>query len=262
MWISFRRSLRTYAFSLAILFFFFAAWELFVTFSHVPRFLLVGPLETLVFMSQKPTIILGHGFVTAYETAGGCFLGIVFGVLTPIAMVYSRFLKATLYPLIVASQVIPKVAIAPFVLLWLGQGAFPKMVIAFILTFFPMVVNTSLGMESVPPEMIDLAKSLQSNTLKTFTKIRLPHALPYIFGGLKVSISLALIGAILGEFLAGNDGLGYLIVIAIDQGNLRLLFSAVLLSFALAICLFGLVVFAEKKIVPWAIADKKEDKVD
>lgn len=236
----------------------FVAWELFVLLAGMPRFMLVGPIETFTYIINRPDIVLNHGLITASETLGGFAIGASLGLVVAILIVYSSFLKTTIYPLIIASQVVPKVAIAPFIVLWLGQGPFPKMVVASILAFFPVLVNTALGMESVQREMLDLAKSLKTGPVKIFTKIRVPNALPLIFAGLKVGAILAVIGAIVGEYIAGSVGLGYMIIIATDNRNLAFLFAGVLASIFLSMVLFAGISLLERRMIPWFVASRKQ----
>ena len=143
----------------------------------------------------------------------GFGIGTAVGIPLAIIIVYSRFAEKTIYTALVASQAVPKVALAPLLIAWFGFGMTPKIIITFLICFFPIVVNTVIGLNSTPTEMLYLARSLGASGLETFWKFRFPHGLPSIFGGLKVAISLAVVGAVIGEFVAGGHGLGYLQIV-------------------------------------------------
>ena len=127
---------------------------------------------------------------------------------------YSKFLERTIYPSLVASQTVPKVAIAPLLVIWFGWGIWPKIIVAFLIAFFPIVIDTVVGLKATQPEMIYLVRSMGATRMQIFWKVSLPNALPNIFGGLKVAITLAVVGAVIGEFVASDHGLGYVLVVS------------------------------------------------
>ena len=152
----------------------------------------------------------------------------------------------------------PKVAVAPLLLVWFGFGLMPKVLIAFLIAFFPVVINTAVGLAAIEPEKIHLARSMGLGALDTFFKIRLPDALPSIFGGLKISITLAVVGAVVGEFVGGDAGLGYLLMVANGSMDTQLLFAGIVCLTVLGVVLFGLVELAERLAIPrHIIADDK-----
>jgi NitT/TauT family transport system permease protein len=169
-----------------------------------------------------------------------------------VLMTYSRIANQMFYPLLVASQSIPKVAIAPILLVWFGTGIQSKLAMAFVIAFFPIVVDTATGLRSTSPELLELARSLQSSRLQTFFKIQLPSALPSIFSGAKIAVTLAVIGAVIGEFIGSNEGLGNLLLTANSQLNSPLVWASLIVLSALGMLLYGLVVLAEKLLMPWA----------
>jgi NitT/TauT family transport system permease protein len=199
-----------------------------------------------------------HSLITLYETGLGFILGIVIGVSLAILIVYSPFLQTAIYPLLVVAQVVPKLALAPLVLIWFGYGILSKVVIAFLISFFPIIVNTASGLREVEPEMIDLVTSLNATKWQVFKKIRLPNSLPHLFSGLKISITFAVIGAIVGEFVGGDSGVGYLIIIATHELKTAMLFAAIIISSIIGILAYGVIVLLEKILIPWGVVEVGE----
>jgi NitT/TauT family transport system permease protein len=194
---------------------------------------------------------LGHTWVTLYETLGGFALSMVVGVPLAILIVYSPAVKSALYPLIVLMQSVPKIAIAPVLLLVVGHGEFPKVIVAFLVAFFPVVVDTATGLAATPPELLDLSRSYRASAFKTFAKVRLPMAMPFVFAGAKVAITLSVIGAVVGEFVGSDQGLGYVILSATSYWKTELAFSAMILLSVMAIVLFAAVSLVERLACPW-----------
>jgi NitT/TauT family transport system permease protein len=166
-------------------------------------------------------------------------------------IVSSRFLSRVFMPMILALQVIPKIAIAPLILIWFGFGVGGKVVIAMTVAFFPVLVNTTSGLHSVQPEILDLARSLHASKLRLLQKVLFPNALPYIFTGLKISMTLSVVGAVIGEFIGGNQGLGYLIQQAQFEINTPLMVAAIFLLAIIGLAAYGLVALAERLCIPW-----------
>lgn len=235
-------------------------WELGVRVFKIPEFLVPAPSTVVGVLFSRGNILMEHMFVTLRETMYGFMLGLVAGVFFAILIVYSRFLQNVLYPLIVIAQIVPKVAIAPLLLIWVGYGELSKILIAFLIAWFPIIVNTVSGMRMVQPEMIDLVLSLQASNWQIFKKVRLPNSLPYLFAGLKISITLAVIGAIIGEFVGGNKGLGYLIVVSNYEINTPLMFSSLIVLSLMGLGLYGLIVGMERWLIPWSIEEEKGQK--
>jgi len=191
-------------------------------------------------------------------TLWGFALSVVVGI--PLAMLIagSRTVEDYLYPLLVFSQSIPKVAIAPLFVVWFGFGLLPKVLSAFLLGFFPVVVSAVQGFKSVDPDMLDLARAMEANSLQTFRMVRLPHALPAIFSGLKVCITLAIVGAVVGEFVGSNSGLGFVLQRSIGNFELPTMFAALLILAILGVVLFWLIEVAERFLVPWHSSQREE----
>lgn len=232
-------------------------WELAVEIFTIPEFLVPAPSSVIELMFSRSPVLLEHTYVTFRETLYGFVLGLVLGVLSAVLIVYSNFLQNVLYPLILIAQIIPKVAIAPLLLIWVGYGELSKVLIAFLVSWFPIIVNTVSGMRMVEPEMIDLARSLQATNWQIFTKVRLPNSLPQFFGGLKIAITLAVIGAIIGEFIGGNKGLGYLIVVSNYEVNTPLMFASLIALSLMGLALYGFIVLLERWLIPWSIGEEK-----
>jgi len=226
-------------------------WEGATRILHVPRFVMPAPSAILAEGWDWRYRFLGHAWVTLYETLGGFALSIAVGVPLAVLIVYSPVLRSALYPLIVLAQSVPKIAIAPVLLLVLGYGEIPKVIVAFLVAFFPVVVDTATGLAATPPELLDLSRSYRASAFKTFVKVRLPMAMPFVFAGAKVAITLAVIGAVVGEFVGSDKGLGYVILSATSYWKTELAFSSMILLSLMAILLFGAVSLLERLVCPW-----------
>jgi NitT/TauT family transport system permease protein len=238
-------------------------WDLVIRVFKIPDFLIPPPLAVLnQFITGKSfSLLVGHSLVTLYEAGLGFVLGILIGVSLSILIVYSPLLQTALYPLLVVAQVIPKLALAPLVLIWFGYGILSKVVIAFLISFFPIIVNTASGLRDVEPEMIDLVTSLNATKWQVFRKIRFPNSLPHLFSGLKISITFAVIGAIVAEFIGADTGVGYLIIIATHELKTALLFAAIIMSSIIGILAYGVIVLLENTLIPWGVVEKGEAEV-
>jgi len=227
------------------------AWEAVTRGLHVPRFIMPAPSEILAEGWDWRYRFVEHTSVTLYETLGGFALSVAVGVPLAVLIVYSPVLRNALYPLIVLAQSVPKIAIAPVLLLVLGHGEVPKVIVAFLVAFFPVVVDTATGLAATPPELLDLSRSYRASAFKTFLKVRLPMAMPFFFAGAKVAITLAVIGAVVGEFVGSDRGLGYVILSATSYWKTELAFSSMILLSLMAIVLFGAVELVERLACPW-----------
>jgi NitT/TauT family transport system permease protein len=174
---------------------------------------------------------------------------------------YSRLVESFVYPLLVFSQSVPKVAIAPLFVVWFGFGVIPKVIAAFLLGFFPVIVATVQGFKSIEPDVIDLARSMGANPLKVFIKFRLPQAMPAIFSGLKVSVTLAVVGAVVGEFVGSNSGLGYVLQKANGTFDLPLMFAALVILSMIGVLLFLVLELIERWVLPWHASQRHDMQV-
>jgi NitT/TauT family transport system permease protein len=227
------------------------AWEAATLAFRIPRFIMPAPSAILGEGWAWRYRFVEHTWVTLYETLGGFALSMAVGVPLAVLIVYSPALRAAIYPLIVIAQSVPKIAIAPVLLLVLGYGEVPKMVVAFLVAFFPVVIDTATGLAATPPELLDLSRSYRASAFKTFVKVRLPMALPFIFAGAKVAITLSVIGAVVGEFVGSDRGLGYVILSSTSYWKTEIAFSAMILLSLMAIMLFAAVSLVERVVCPW-----------
>jgi NitT/TauT family transport system permease protein len=237
-----------------ILFFFglIVLWEVLVRVVRVPAFILPPPIDLYRSFVSKMAILGDHSVITFIEAVGGFLLSLVLGVGFAISVVYSRHLQNTLYPLIVILYAMPKSAFAPLMVIWIGYGLFSKIAIAFLVAFFPIVVNAVVGLKEVEPELLDLARVNRASEMDIFRKIRLPNSIPYLFAGIKVALVLSVTGAIVAEFVAANQGLGYLILQANYSLDTAFALVVLLILALISLGLFMAVDVLQKRIAPWS----------
>lgn len=235
---------------------FFLFWEAVVWATSAPSFVLPAPSVVLVEIADDPMWYARH----AGYTIGACLLGfamaLVIGVLAAVGIVYSRTLENTLYTLLVSLNSIPKIALAPLFIIWMGTNLSSKVAISMLIALFSIVIDTVLGLRSVDPDVLDMAKSMRARPLHVLWKIRFPAALPAMFAGMKVAISLALVGAIAGEFVASQVGLGYVILTAQGMFQIPRVFAAIVLLGIIGTVLFYLVGVVERILVPWHVSQR------
>ena len=235
----------------------FLLWEAGVRAFKVKPVILPPPSAVLADLFSAPGWYLGHAWSTLLVTLGGFALAVLVGVLLAVLIVESRLLEKSVYALIVALNSVPKVAVAPLFVIWLGTGAEPKIAIAFLIAVFAIVIDTVLGLKSVPPDIVDLARSLRGGRLATLWRIRFPCALPSLFAGMKVAISLALVGAIVGEFVSSQRGLGYVILSAQGMFDTARVFAAILVLAVMGVALFWVIAILERLAIPWHASQKE-----
>lgn len=231
-------------------------WEMGVRLFHPSSLILPAPSVVVAEFFQTPGIFMRHLGFTLAMTCIGFTLSVILGVALAVGIVYSKFLERTFYTLLVALNSIPKVALAPLFVIWMGTGPEPKIAIALMLAIFPIVIDTVLGLRSVDPDMLYLARVSKASSWAILCKIRFPYALPSLFAGMKVAISFALVGAIVGEFVAGSRGIGFQILVA--QGNFDTVrvFVSLLLLGVVGTVLFFLVDYAERLVLPWHVSQR------
>ena len=226
------------------------AWEAAVRLLHVPTFLLPPPSVIAQAMYLNAAQLAQESLATTVEIGLGFALSIVVGIPLALAIFLWPPFARTVYPLLVSSQAVPKVAVAPLFIVWFGLGLLPKVLIAFLIAFFPVVINTAMGLAAIEREKIYLARSMGLGAFATFFKIRLPNALPSIFAGLKISITLAVVGAVVGEFVGGQGGLGYLLLIANGSMDTALLFAGLVALTILGVVFFAVIGLVERLVLP------------
>ena len=228
-------------------------WQLIVWLGDYPAFILPSPgrvYEKGVRVAGEG-LLLWHAGVTLTEILGGLLLGLPAAVVLGYAMAKSRSLERLLSPYIVASQAVPIVALAPLLVIWFGTGRLSKVLVCALTIFFPMLVNTIVGVRSVDPDLRDLMRSLRATHWQTLAKLEIPSALPVLLGGLKVSVTLSVIGAVVGEFVAADRGLGFLINVARGNFDTPLMFVALFTLVVIALGLYLVVVLAETVLLKW-----------
>jgi NitT/TauT family transport system permease protein len=215
-------------------------------------FVLPSPDEVGRELWQQRSFLPEQAWTTLTETLEGFAIAIAVGFALAVVIAYSRPVERSLYPLLVAMNAVPKLALAPILVLWMGFGAGPKVVMVVLLCVFPIVLSTATGLKSTAAELDELVRSLTATELQAFRKVRFPAALPHIFVGLKVAISLAVIGAVIGEFVGATRGLGYVIVASGQNADTTLAFAAIVLLAVMSVVLFYVLVVLEALLVPWA----------
>ncbi len=233
-------------------------WEGYVWIFEPPRIFLPPPSAIFSEFLKTPGIFVRHMGYTLATTATGFLLAVALGVIAAVGIVYSRFLERTLYTLLVALNSVPKVALAPLFVIWLGTGAEPKISVAIMLAIFPIVIDSVLGLRSADPDMLNLARATRASPLQVLMKIRFPNALPSLFAGMKVAISFALVGAIVGEFVAGGNGLGFLILVAQGQFDTTRVFVSLVLLGLMGTVLFYGIDFLERLMLPWHVSQRSD----
>jgi len=229
----------------------FAVWWFVAARQYVPNYLVPTPGQVWRTMVDEWPMLLRSSYVTLYETVIGFVLASLLGLATAVVIVYSPTMEKTLYPVVLFAQVIPKVAIAPLLVVWFGFGLAPKMILAVLIAFFPVVISGVAGLRSIDPELLDLSATMGASRWQTFRKIRFPNALPHLMAGLKVAITLAVVGAVVGEFVGASEGLGYVLQVANGNLNAPLLFADLFLMSLIGIVLFVLIELAEALLIPW-----------
>ena len=228
-----------------------AFWEAYAKLSDIKEFLLPAPSELFAYIVDNWELFWEEAQFTVLASVLGFLITIGFSVVLSILIVWSRTFEATVYPIVIMTQVIPKVAVAPLLIVYLGFGLSPKVFLAFLVSFFPMVINTTLGLKSVDRELIELLGTLKATKLQVLLKVRLQTALPYMVEGAKIAIAFSIIGAIVGEFSSGSSGLGYLVNASTVSLNTVQGYSALVVLTAVGIILFELVNVLGKLLVPW-----------
>jgi len=242
-------NLQRYAFAIAAHVALVLAWYLFVKLGNVPRFVMPSPGATLDALLQPNYNWWGNILVTGTEIFAGYFLALVVGIALALVFTWSKPLESFFMPLLVSLNMIPKVALGPLIIVWFKYGVFPNSLMAFSICVFPILLTTARGLREVEPELLDLVRSLKGSRWQLFTKVQLPGALPYIFAGMKVAAILAVAGAVVGEFLGSDKGLGYLMLQVQVMLDTPAMFMAVIMITLIGMVLYGLVLLLERWLV-------------
>ncbi len=255
-----KAKIKDYNYPVATSFVILILWQLAVTLFSVPDYVLPGPLIIIREFFAHLRVLYPHTLVTVYETITGLIIAIFFSVFISVIMVWFRPVEKTLMPLMVFFQTTPKIAIAPLFIVWFGFGYTPKIIIAFWLAYFPIVIATITGLRDIEPEMIDLTSCMSATAWQTFIKVRIPNSLPHFFAGLKLGGIVALLGAIVGEFVGSDAGLGYMITMANHNYDVKLLFSVVIILVILGRLIYAITVWTEKRAISWHVAMRTEEE--
>jgi NitT/TauT family transport system permease protein len=251
----FMRAVRYYVPSAVVMLALLVIWELAVTVGGVKEFILPSPIAALKALGRPNYQWTANFLATFYAVIGAFVLSAILGVAIAVVICWNDLLMRAFMPVLVFFNTLPKIALAPLFVIWLGYGIWPNIVIGTTIAFFPMVVNTAVGLNTAEPEMLDLVRTLKASRWQVFMKIRFPNALPYIFTGLKLNATMSVIGAIVGEFVASERGLGALIITGGVTLETPSIFASLMLISLLGVVLYGMVVAVEQVVAPWAFRE-------
>jgi NitT/TauT family transport system permease protein len=227
------------------------AWEAVCRLAHIRPALLPPPSAVWDVMAENYGILIEHAVPTTCEIVVSFMLATILGIGLAVAITFSTWVREALYPNIVMFQLIPKIALAPLFVVWLGVGQGSTIVVAVFITFFPIVVSTVTGLVSAKPEILQLCRSLTATEWQVFRLARFPYAMPYIFAGMKVGVTMAMIGVIVGEFITAQRGLGYIIMLASEAGETATVLATIVLLCLIGLVLFGAVALGELAVRQW-----------
>lgn len=226
-------------------------WELSARLLKIPTWVLPAPTAIFDAAVKWAPELAQNSWVTLRETVLGFLLAVVLSLPLAALISLNPLARKLLYPLLLGLQSVPKVAVAPLIILWLGLSEWPKIIVVMLVCFFPILVNMIAGIEAVPRTMLDLMNSMQASPRLVFLRLRVPVALPHFFTGCKVAVTFAVIGAVISEFVAAQDGLGYLILVSTAQSQTPLAFAAIALLTVISIAVFYCIEFIERWVVDW-----------
>lgn len=227
-------------------------WEAVVRLFDIPVFILPAPTAVWSSLLRWHTALWMHALQTLYTTVLGFLLAMVTGIVLGALVGYSKRIYSALYPLLVGFNSVPRVALVPLLVIWFGIGTVPAILTAFLISFFPIVVNMATGLATVEPELTDLLRSLGASRREIFFKVGIHCSLPYLFASLKVAATLAFVGSVISETVASNKGIGYLMVIASSRFDVPLVFAGLVVIAAMGVALYMVFALLEKRFTPWA----------
>ena len=231
---------------------FLIVWELACIVFDLPEIILPRPTKVFVVFVQRIDILLAFCWDTLWTTVLGFAIAIVGGMVLGVLIGASPLVYAGLYPLLIAFNAIPKVAIVPILMIWVGVGSLPAVITAFVISFFPIVVNVATGLATIEPEMIDVLNSLGASRLQILRKVGIPRAMPYLFASLKVAITLAFIGSVISETVGGNRGIGFLMLSAGARNDTATTFAGLFAIAIMGVAMYAVCVLVEKRMTRWA----------
>lgn len=237
---------------------FLLTWEILVRLANVPPYILPPPSQILFDLWRRAPRLATAAAYTLQPMLLGYLAAVVFGVAIALVIAFSRRLEGVVYPLLVFFQIVPKIAIAPLFIIWFGFGLTPKVLLVFLLSFFPVVVSAITAFRSVDADIVDLARSTGASRVRTFWKVQLPHALPTLFTGFKVAAALSATAAVVAEFVASDNGLGFLLLEYNGALDTSMTFATIIVLSALGLALYGIVELIEHFAIPWHISRRRE----
>ncbi len=246
-----RINVKATALPLAVLLGLGLLWQMLVLWFDVPEWILPGPVQILKITGQNSELLMPHVWQTLQETLLGLGLALITGMMLAALLDMSAWLRQAVYPLLVISQTIPILALAPLLIIWFGFGLLPKVLIVALVCFFPIAVNTADGLTSTDPDFVALLRAMGANRRQIWAKVRLPASLPYFFSGLRIAAAYSVIGAIIGEWVGASSGLGIYMLRSSNAFKTAQVFSAIAVSSAMSLALFGLVFAIERLALPW-----------
>ncbi len=253
LWSRLSRGIPPLVIVLSVLFF----WEISVWIWAIPNWLLPSPSSIGYALYDKAELIAGHTIVTLEEVIIGFAIAVISGILLASCIVLSKTLERALYPFVIASQTVPIIVIAPMLLVWIGYGLTPKVIVVALISFFPIVVNTVDGMKSIDPDMERMMRTMGAGRWITFRKVQVPTSIPHMFSGFRVAVAMSVIGAVIGEWVGSSEGLGYLMIRSKPQFHTELVFAAIVILSIMGVALFVLVGVVERMVVPWWYNQRK-----
>jgi NitT/TauT family transport system permease protein len=251
--------LRRRAGVLAVFLLLVLAWELAVRLFGIKEYLLPPPTKVWTEFVKRYDPVMASAWVTTQEILAGFALAVVVSIPLAAAIAYSRFMENAVYPAIVFLQIVPKIAVAPLFIIWFGFGFTPKVLLVFLLSFFPIVVAAIAGFKSVDPDIMDFARTTGAGGWRLFAKIRLPQALPHIFTGLKVGAALSATAAVVAEFVASDKGLGYLLLQYNGQLETPMVFAIIVLLSLIGLAVYYAVEVVERFTIPWHVSQQRDE---
>jgi NitT/TauT family transport system permease protein len=234
-------------------------WEIFVRGAGIKPYILPAPSIVLANLWLKLPIVLGAAGFTVQPMLIGFAVAVVVGIFLALVVAFSPALQDIVYPLIVFLQIVPKIAVAPLFIIWFGYGLMPKVLLVFLLSFFPIVVSAVTAFRSVDSDIMDLAKATGAGAWRIFWKVQVPHALPTLFTGIKVAAALSSTAAVVAEFVASDRGLGYLLLEYNGTLNTSMAFAVIIVLSAMGLALYGLVEIVERLMIPWHVSRRRDE---
>jgi len=230
----------------------FILWELIARVGKIPSYILPTPSQSIVEGWEYKGPIMQHALQTLYTTSAGFALAVVFGMLLGVLVGSSKVVYKALYPVLVGFNSVPKVALVPILVIWFGIGSVPAIITAFLISFFPVVVNVATGLATLEPELEDVLRVLGATKVDVLMKVGIPRSLPFFFASLKIAVTLAFVGSVISETVASNSGIGYLMMSASSKFNVPLVFAGLMVIAAMGVGMYEFFAMLERRFTAWA----------